>query len=44
MTKSTISIAFSPDGNTFASTHGDHTVKIVQFSTGKILQVRFNYL
>ena len=27
-TVSTISVAFSPDGKTLASTHGDHTVKI----------------
>ncbi|OQR97307.1 hypothetical protein THRCLA_07020 [Thraustotheca clavata] len=38
MTKSAISIAFSPDGKTFASTHGDHTVKIICYRTGKILQ------
>ncbi|ETV95401.1 hypothetical protein H310_11278 [Aphanomyces invadans] len=37
-TRSAISIAFSPDGKTFASTHGDHTVKIVCYSTGRILQ------
>ncbi|KDO25701.1 hypothetical protein SPRG_09000 [Saprolegnia parasitica CBS 223.65] len=37
-TKSAISIAFSPDGKTFASTHGDHTVKIICYRTGKILQ------
>ncbi|TYZ59124.1 hypothetical protein PybrP1_000049 [[Pythium] brassicae (nom. inval.)] len=37
-TKSTISIAISPDGKTFASTHGDHTVKIICFETGRILQ------
>ncbi|KAF0755920.1 hypothetical protein AaE_004816 [Aphanomyces astaci] len=44
-TRSAISIAFSPDGylpssrpKTFASTHGDHTVKIVCFATGRILQ------
>lgn len=34
--KSTISVAFSPDGETFASTHGDHTVKIICFRTGRI--------
>ncbi|KAG7398512.1 hypothetical protein PHYBOEH_010969 [Phytophthora boehmeriae] len=38
-TKSTISIAISPDGKTFASTHGDHTVKIICFETGKVIQV-----
>uniref|UniRef100_H3HAW5 Uncharacterized protein n=1 Tax=Phytophthora ramorum TaxID=164328 RepID=H3HAW5_PHYRM len=37
-TKSTISIAISPDGKTFASTHGDHTVKIICIETGKVLQ------
>lgn len=35
---STISIAFSPDGKTMASTHGDHTVKITCCMTGKLLQ------
>ncbi|CAH0491312.1 unnamed protein product [Peronospora farinosa] len=38
-TKSTISIAISPDGKTFASTHGDHTVKIVCIETGKVIQI-----
>ena len=33
---STISIAFSPDSQTMASTHGDHTVKITCCSTGKL--------
>jgi activator-of-BECN1-regulated-autophagy protein 1 len=35
---STISIAFSPDGQTMASTHGDHTVKLSCCSTGRLLQ------
>lgn len=35
---STISIAFSVDGLTMASTHGDHTVKITCCVTGKLLQ------
>eukprot|EP00536_Pseudo-nitzschia_multiseries_P000219 jgi/Psemu1/321498/estExt_fgenesh1_pg.C_30068 len=35
---STISIAFSPDGKTMASTHGDHTVKITCCLTGRLLQ------
>lgn len=35
---STISIAFSPDSQTMASTHGDHTVKITCCSTGRLLQ------
>lgn len=32
---STIAIAYSADGHTFASTHGDHTVKVFIFSSGK---------
>lgn len=35
---STISIAFSPDAQTMASTHGDHTVKIACCHTGRCLQ------
>jgi activating molecule in BECN1-regulated autophagy protein 1 len=35
---STISVAFSPDGLTMASTHGDHTVKLSCCSTGRLLQ------
>jgi activator-of-BECN1-regulated-autophagy protein 1 len=35
---STISIAFSEDSQTMASTHGDHTVKITCCSTGRLLQ------
>jgi activator-of-BECN1-regulated-autophagy protein 1 len=35
---STISVAFSPDGETMASTHGDHTVKISCCTTGRLLQ------
>lgn len=35
---STISIAFSPDGQSMASTHGDHTVKITCCTTGRLLQ------
>jgi len=35
---STISIAFSPDSHTMASTHGDHTVKITCSLTGELLQ------
>ena len=35
---STISIAFSPDSHTMASTHGDHTVKITCSSSGILLQ------
>ena len=49
MVRSTISIEFQKEGygysfkmmhsRIFASTHGDHTIKIVDFSTGKILRV-----
>lgn len=35
---STISIAFSPDAHTMASTHGDHTLKITCCSTGRLMQ------
>jgi len=35
---STISIAFSPDGRTVASTHGDHTVKISCCNTGALIR------
>ena len=35
---STISVAFSPDSQTMASTHGDHTVKISSCNTGRLLQ------
>ena len=38
-TRSTISLCFSPDGATFASTHGDHTVKIVDSNTGAVQHV-----
>ncbi|CAA0818668.1 Transducin family protein / WD-40 repeat family protein [Striga hermonthica] len=37
--RSTIAAAFSPDGTTLASTHGDHTVKIIDCPTGKCLKV-----
>ncbi|BFI40351.1 activating molecule in BECN1-regulated autophagy protein 1 [Marchantia polymorpha subsp. ruderalis] len=37
--RSTIAAAFSPDGNTLASTHGDHTVKIICCRTGFCLKV-----
>uniref|UniRef100_A0A0D9VEZ7 Uncharacterized protein n=1 Tax=Leersia perrieri TaxID=77586 RepID=A0A0D9VEZ7_9ORYZ len=36
--RSTIAAAFSPDGKTLASTHGDHTVKIIDYQTGKCLK------
>ena len=35
---STISVAFSPDSQTLASTHGDHTVKISCCHSGRLLQ------
>lgn len=34
--RSTIAIAFSPDGTTFATTHGDHAVKIFYFDSCKM--------
>ncbi|TVU32442.1 hypothetical protein EJB05_24173 [Eragrostis curvula] len=37
--RSTIAAAFSPDGKTLASTHGDHTVKVIDCHTGKCLKV-----
>ncbi|XP_076944564.1 uncharacterized protein LOC143615282 [Bidens hawaiensis] len=33
--RSTIAVAFSADGNFLASTHGDHTVKIINCQTGE---------
>ena len=35
---STISVAFSPDGRTVASTHGDHTVKIICCHSGALIR------
>ncbi|XP_065005159.1 uncharacterized protein LOC135636913 [Musa acuminata AAA Group] len=37
--RSTIAAAFSSDGKILASTHGDHTVKIVDCQTGKCIKV-----
>uniref|UniRef100_A0A5B7CDS5 Uncharacterized protein n=1 Tax=Davidia involucrata TaxID=16924 RepID=A0A5B7CDS5_DAVIN len=37
--RSTIAAAFSSDGKTLASTHGDHTVKIIDYQTGGCLKV-----
>ncbi|KAJ7972566.1 Transducin/WD-40 repeat family protein [Quillaja saponaria] len=37
--RSTIAAAFSPDGKVLASTHGDHTVKIVDCQSGNCLKV-----
>lgn len=36
--RSTIAAAFSSDGKILASTHGDHTVKIIDCQTGKCLK------
>eukprot|EP00871_Galdieria_phlegrea_P004235 jgi/Galph1/4812/GphlegSOOS_G3458.1 len=35
LVKSTISISFSHDGRFFASTHGDHSVKVFEWPSGK---------
>ncbi|KAI5395289.1 uncharacterized protein LOC127091640 [Lathyrus oleraceus] len=37
--RSTIAAAFSQDGKVLASTHGDHTVKIIDCETGNCLKV-----
>ncbi|XP_077250880.1 uncharacterized protein LOC143890184 isoform X3 [Tasmannia lanceolata] len=37
--RSTIAAAFSPDGKAIASTHGDHTVKIIDCQTGSCVKV-----
>jgi len=37
--RSTIAAAFSPDGTLLASTHGDHTVKLIDCRTGKCVRV-----
>ncbi|KAE9590990.1 hypothetical protein Lal_00023130 [Lupinus albus] len=37
--RSTIAAAFSSDGKVLASTHGDHTVKIIDCETGNCLKV-----
>ncbi|KEH42445.1 putative transcription factor WD40-like family [Medicago truncatula] len=37
--RSTIAASFSPDGKILASTHGDHTVKIIDCETGNCLKV-----
>ena len=39
-TKSAIAIAFSTDGLRLASTHGDHTVKVIDYESGKTISVR----
>ena len=33
--RSTIAVAYSPDGSTLASTHGDHTVKLTDCESGR---------
>jgi len=37
-TISTIAIALSPNGDTVATTHGDHTVKLFKISSGELLR------
>ncbi|XP_030551546.1 uncharacterized protein LOC115756015 [Rhodamnia argentea] len=37
--RSTIAAAFSPDGKILASTHGDHTVKLIDSQTGSCSKV-----
>ncbi|GBG82711.1 hypothetical protein CBR_g36239 [Chara braunii] len=41
--RSTIAAAFSPDGSSLASTHGDHTVKVVSCRTGACLKVLYGH-
>ena len=42
--RSTIAAAFSPDGKVLASTHGDHTVKIIDCETGRCLKVLVGHM
>lgn len=35
--RSTIAVAYAPDGKTVASTHGDHTVKLTECATGRTM-------
>jgi activator-of-BECN1-regulated-autophagy protein 1 len=42
--RSTIAAAFSPDGKVLASTHGDHTVKIIDCETGRCLKVLIGHM
>lgn len=37
--RSTIALSFNCDGSLLASTHGDHTVKITEYATDKLLRV-----
>lgn len=39
---STIAIAISPDGETIATSHGDHTIKVFLYHTGKQYRI-FRY-
>ena len=41
---STIAVAISPDGETVATSHGDHTIKIFKFYTGSYCPYFFVYL
>ena len=36
--RSTIAVAYSADGKTLASTHGDHTVKLIECATGRMVR------
>ena len=38
MVRSTISLAFSCDGTLFASTHGDHSVKVLTYPGAKMVR------
>jgi WD40 repeat protein len=40
---STIAIAIACDGQTFGTTHGDHTVKIFSFITGQSIRVFYGH-
>lgn len=39
--KSTISVAISADGDLMASSHGDHSIKITNYPTGRLLKTYF---
>lgn len=40
---STICLACSPDGATFASSHGDHTIKVFNFVTSELICVLYGH-
>jgi activator-of-BECN1-regulated-autophagy protein 1 len=40
---STIAIALSPDGETIATSHGDHTIKVFDFYTGKLRRIFYGH-